>query len=210
MTHVLNQTNAALVETRLKEFESNTGCELLLVVANQSDPYPGASWRFGLIGGFILSLTFSYFFDFSHRWLWPLSYFGFSLLMVWIGHFPWAKKLALSDWEVQRECDEKAIELFHTLGTSAVSHKVTAMIMISELEQNIEVLVDKKLAEKISPPELDELIKTMQSHFSSGHAEQGLIASISLLEKKILAAFGGKVTEFTHSQLSDVIHYIKI
>jgi len=208
MSKVLNQSSAALVEARLKEFESNTGCELLLVMANQSDPYPGASWRFGLVGGFLISLTFSYFFEFSHRWLWPLSFFAFSLLMVWIGHFPWAKRMALSDWEVDRECAEKAIELFHTLGTSTVTHKVTAMIMVSELEHNLEVLVDKKLAEKISPPELNELIKTMQPHFSSGHGAQGLLASIDLLEKKILASFGGKVSELTPSQLSDVIHYI--
>ena len=60
MRNILIQDDVALVEDRLKQFESKTGCELLLVITNASDPYPGASWRFGLIGGFIISLIFSF------------------------------------------------------------------------------------------------------------------------------------------------------
>ena len=58
MRNILIQDDVALVESRLKQFESNTGCELLLVITNASDPYPGASSRFGLVGGFVLSFIF--------------------------------------------------------------------------------------------------------------------------------------------------------
>jgi uncharacterized membrane protein len=145
MREILIQDDVKLVETKLKAFEANTGCELLIVVANASDPYPGASWRFGVVSSFFITFTFSHYLDFHHSYLWPLFFFVLVGFMTWVGHFAWAKKLALSKWEVDRECSEKAIEYFHTLGTSKVSHKVTAMIMVSILEKRIQVLVDDAL-----------------------------------------------------------------
>lgn len=208
MGHILIQEDVKLVEARLKQFETATGCELLLVVTNASDPYPGATWRFGVVAGFVATFIFSYYLEFHHSWFWPVSMLIVTSFMVWIGHFAWAKRLALSDWEVQRECREKAIELFHTLGTSQVSHKVTAMIMISVLEKNIQLLVDEKLKTEITQNELDELIKLMQTHFKDGNVGLGLISSIEKLEAKILQDFKGRVTNMTSSELSDTIHFI--
>nr|MBA2405604.1 hypothetical protein [Bdellovibrionales bacterium] len=169
MRNILIQDDVASVEARLKQFENNTGCELLLVITNASDPYPGASWRFGLIAGFALSFIFSYYLEFHYGWMWPVSFLIVCLFMTWVGHFNWAKKLALSDWEVQRECSEKALEFFHTLGTSKVSHKVTAMIMVSTMEKNIQLLIDEKLKTQITQAELDELIDIMRVHFKAGN-----------------------------------------
>jgi uncharacterized membrane protein len=208
MRNILIQEDLKLVEERLKQFETSTGCELLIVVTNASDPYPGASWRFGLVAAFLISITFSYYFELNHPWLWPVGFFLISVLMTALGRFPWAKRLALSSWEVHRECREKAIEYFHTLGTSKVSHKVTVMIMISTLEKNIQLLIDEKLKSEITQSELDELINLMKTHFRSGNVGLGLIHSIERLEKKILKDFGGKVTEIPPSELSDTIHFM--
>jgi|GEM_PF-1309522 len=210
MRNILIQDDVALVESKLKQFENNTGCELLLVITNASDPYPGASWRFGLIGGFVASLIFSYYLEFHYSWMWPVSFLVISLFMTWLGHFDWAKQMALSDWEVQRECKEKAVEYFHTLGTSKVSHKVTAMIMVSTLEKNIQLLIDEKLKTEVTQAELDELIEIMKTHFKVGNVGLGLINSISKLEEKILKDFNGKVSEAHASELSDTIHFINI
>ena len=210
MKAFLIQDDIKLVETKLKSFEEKTGCELLLVITDASDSYPAASWRFGFIAGFILTFLFSYYFIFEHQMLWPVTFLVIALAMTWVGHFPWAKKLALSDWEVTRECREKAIELFHTLGTSKVSHKVTAMIMISVLERHIEVLVDEKLKSQISQPELDELVEIMGKHFGEGHMAKGLVQSIESLEIKILKDFGGKVSEINPSELKDTIHFLNV
>lgn len=208
MRNILIQDDLRLVENRLKDFESKTGCELLLVIADASDSYPAAPMRFGLVATFFSTLIFSYYYSFEHAWLWPLSFLVLFLLFIWIGHFRWAKKLALSDWETSRECREKAIELFHTLGTTKVSHKVTAMIMLSTLEHNIQVLIDDKLKTHLTPDELNQLIEMMKIHFREGNVGLGLINSISRLEEKILKDFGGKVSEISPSELSDVVHFI--
>lgn len=210
MRNILIQDDVALVETRLKQFEVKTGCELLLVIANASDPYPGASWRFGLIAGFVTSLIFSYYLEFHYSWMWPVSFLLICLFMTWIGHFTWAKRLGLSDWEIQRECREKAVEYFHTLGTSKVTHKFTAMIMISTLEKNIQVLIDEKLKTQITQAELDDLIEIMKVHFKAGNVGLGLINSITKLEEKILTDFGGKASDVHLSELSDTIHFIHV
>jgi uncharacterized membrane protein len=109
---------------------------------------------------------------------------------------------------VARECKEKAIEYFHTLGSSKVSHKVTAMIMISALEKNIQVLIDEKLKTQITQAELDELIELMKSHFKEGNVGLGLINSIQRLEDKILKDFGGRVSDATATELSDIVHFV--
>lgn len=210
MRQILIQEDVKIVEDRLKEFEARTGCELLLVVANASDPYPGASWRFGVIAGFLMSLVFSHYFEFHHSFLWPVTFLILTLLMTWIGHFSWAKRLTLSDWEINRETSEKALEYFHTQGTSKVSHKVTAMIMVSVLEKNIQVLIDEKLKTQITRPELDELIIIMQKHFRAGNMGLGFTQSIHSLEEKILKDFGGRVSDAKPSELKDTILFLNL
>ena len=64
MRKILIQDDLKAVETRLKQFEANTGCELLLVIADASDPYPAASLRFGLVGAIVSSLIFSYYYTY--------------------------------------------------------------------------------------------------------------------------------------------------
>lgn len=208
MKKFMLQEDITLVESRLKEFEVNTGCELLLVCAQSSDLYPAASWRFGMISGFIITFIFSLFFEFHHGYLWPVAMLIVTVFMVWIGHFDWAKKYALSDIEIERESLEKAIEYFHTLGTSKVSHKTTAMIMASILERKIYVLVDERLKAEITQAELDELVAIMQKHFKEGNMGLGFVASIQSLEAKILKDFGGKLSEVSPSELSDKIHFL--
>lgn len=208
MQKILTQEDTKLVEDQLKTFEQNTGCELLLVMANSSDEYPAAPWRFGAIFGFLATLSFAQFLEFEHGYWWPLFMFLLTLVGVYIGHFPWAKRLALSDLEVDRETFEKSVEFFHTLGTSRVSHKVTAMIMVSVLEKRIMVLVDEKLKKEITQAELDELVTIMQTHFKAGNMGMGFIKSIESLEAKILKDFGGKVSEVNPSELKDQIVFI--
>ena len=208
MRQILIQDDVKLVESQLKKFEENTGCELLLILAKESDLYPGASLRFGIIGGFILTFCFSLFFEFHHGYYWPIAMLLVTLFMIWTGHFSGVKKFALSDVETERETFEKAVECFHTMGTSRVSHKVTAMIYVSVLEKKIFVLVDEKLKEKISQSELDELVTIMQGHFKQGHMALGFIDSIKSLEDKILKDFGGKVSDVNPDELDDKLHFI--
>ncbi len=208
MKEIIIQEDVKLIESRLKKFEETTGCELLLILARSSDDYPAASLRFGILAGFVLTFIFSLFFEFHHGYYWPLCMFIFTLLMIACGNFSWAKKLALNDKEMDRECAEKAIELFHTLGTTKVKHKVTAMIMASVLERKITVLVDEKLKQEITQLELDELVETMRTHFKQGNMGLGFLKSIEELEEKILKDFGGKVSDHNPSELVDQIHFI--
>ncbi len=208
MREILIQDDIKLVEDKLKQFEMNTGCELLLVLAKSSDEYPGATWRFGILSSFIVTFIFSLFFEFQHGYLWPLFLMALTIFFVWIGHFSWAKKIALSDIEVHRECMEKSIEYFHTLGTSKVTHKITAMIMVSVLERKIMVLVDEKLKDKISQNDLDGLVFNMQMHFKNGNMGLGFIQSIESLEQKIIKNFEGKIGDINPSELSDLIHFV--
>ena len=208
MKVIMLQDEVKTVEARIRQFEENTGCELLLIVAEQSDEYPAAPFRFGLIGAFLFTLVFSHYFEFAHAELWPLAYLMSALVFTWIGRFSPVKRLALADVEILRESREKAVELFHTLGSSKVTHQVTAMIMVSLLERQIHVLVDRALSEKLPQAELDELVLTMQKNFKAGDMTRGFIESIALLEGKILRDFGGKVGDKHPGELQDTIIFL--
>lgn len=208
MNVIMLQDDVKIVETRLRQFEEKTGCELLLVVAGQCDEYPAAPFRFGLVASFLFNLVFSHYFEFQHAELWPILFLVTFILFTWIGRFKPVRKFALADWEVERETKEKAIELFHTEGSSRVSHQVTAMILISVLERQIHVLVDKTLKEQISQQELDDLILIMQKHFRTGNMALGFTESIASLEEKILKDFGGKVGDKNPGELKDTILFL--
>lgn len=208
MEAVLSQAELSAVETKIKEFELSTGCEMLLVVAKAADHYPAASMRFGLWAGLVVTLIFSNYFHFQEGYLWPVSFFAIAWICIWIGQYPLFKRLGLSENETDRECQEKAIELFHTLGSSKVTHKVTAMIMVSALERNIQVLVDQRIKEQISQNEIDDLVIIMQKHFKAGNLKDGLIASMQSLEDKILRDFGGKASNASPSELKDTVVFI--
>lgn len=209
MKNILNQKDIELVENQIKQFEATTRSDLLLIITDSSDPYPAAPWRFGFITSVLISFVFAYYIEFHHPLLWPTFFTGLLLLCTWIGHFNWAKRLTLAHHEVERECKEKAVELFHSLGTSKVKHQVTAMILISLLEREIEVLVDKKLSEKIDQKELDRLIEIMKGDFKKGQFASGLIQSILALEEKIVRDFSGKVCQETQSELHDTIIFLR-
>jgi uncharacterized membrane protein len=208
MKSIFLQEDINLVEGQIRRFEDKTGCELLIVVADECDPYPAAAWRFGVLSTFLITLIFSYSFEFHSPWMWPLGIFSTLFFMTWVGKHSFAKRLSLSDWEINRECREKAIELFYTLGHSKVSHEMTAMIMISRLERNIQVLVDEELRKELTQQELDELVIVMREHFKSGHMALGLCSSIEKLESKILLDFGGKLNTKFSSELPNKIHFI--
>lgn len=208
MNAIILQEDVKLVEARLREFEKNTGCELLLIVAGQSDEYPAAPFRFGIVSAFLFNLVFSHYFEFSHAEFWPLFFLLTVLGFTLLGRFRPVKRIALAHWEVLRESREKAIELFHTHGTSLVGHQVTAMIMVSVLERQIHVLVDKKLKEQISQQELDDLVLIMQKHFRDGNMALGFTESITALEQKILKDFGGKVSNKNPDELKDAILFL--
>ncbi len=209
MKNIFLQDDILLVESKIRDFEDKTGCELLVVVTDSCDPYPAATWRFAILSTFILSLFFSTFFEFHSAWMWPVAIFSTLFLMSWIGKFPLLKKYSLSEWETRRECREKAIELFYTLGHSKVSHEMTAMILVSRLERNIQLLVDEELRREISQQELDELIIIMREHFKAGNMALGFCSSIEKLEKKILQDFGGKLNTKFSGELPNKIHFIQ-
>lgn len=209
MRHLINAQDKDLIERAITNFEEKTGCEMLLIVTDTCDDYPAASLRFGLFATLATTLVLSYFLEFHYGFVWPLLFFVFTLLFSWLGQMDTFKRFGLSDIEVNRECQEKAIELFYTLGSSKVSHKVTAMLLISELERKFEILVDETLKEKISATDLEQLVQVIQKNFRGHEPAKGIIEGLEIFEKKILNSFGEKVSTATSNELRNQIVFLK-
>lgn len=208
MKYKLSKGAILEIEHRLVTFESNTGCDLLLVEAKSSDKYVVAPWRFGVILSCLIILVFSLFYNFSMAYHWSIFVCLLLFVTIALGHLDIIKRFVITDDEINHECYENAIKYFYTLGLSKVHHRVVAMIMVSLFEKKITVLVDSKLQERISQTELDELVSIMQKHFKVCDMKQGWIASIHALEQKIIKDFEGKVSPLEVSELSNHIHFV--
>ena len=209
MNSMFKDEDIQILEKQLRSFEDNTGCDLLLVVANSSDQYATATWRLAFLSSFIVTLMLSIFFDLAHNYYWPLLFFFLTIIFLFLGNIAFLKNLLISDDEIDKRTYEKAVTYFYTLGVSQISHKVTVMIMLSLLEKKIILLIDEKLKEKISQKELDSLVSEMQFSFKKGAMQEGIMNCMLKLERKILLDFGGKVADTPLVELSDHIHFVR-
>ncbi len=212
MKKLFSESDINSIEEKLKSFEQNTGCDLLLVVTEKSDDYKVALWRFSIISALTIVFIFSLFFEFSHGYYWPV--FTLAVLVVVlailkskvIAHF--ILPFTIADGEIERECNEFALSCFYKLGVSQVNHKVTAMIILSVLEKKITILVDQMIKEKVSQLELDEIVKLISDNFKHSQMQKGMLEAIHQLEEKILLDFQGKVSTTIATQLKDHIHFV--
>lgn len=214
MKNLFTQNDIELIENKIKDFESNTGCDLLIVVRKESDDYSGQAWMFSVFGSFILTFVLiiisSYLelhLELKALYFWPFISLTLTLILFKLSNFMLIKSLLINDLDCEKKCLEKAIHSFYTLGVTQVTHKVTALIMLSVLEKKIVLLVDSKLKEKIDQNELNDLINQMKKNFKVRKFSQGLIETIEKLKSKILHDFGGKVTNLSNNELSDKIHF---
>ncbi len=212
MIKLISESDEKIIEKQLKNFEVTTGCDLLLVIAKNSDNYTSVTWKLTCLLTFLFLIPFSLFFDLAHSYYWPglflvtghIFYFLMSRNIIREHLMPWF----LTDVEIDKRCADLAIQCFYTLGVSQVHHKVTVMLMLSLLEKKITLLIDEKLKEKITQQELDDLVAAMKFSFRKGAMKDGITNCITQLEQKILLDFGGKVINSKGVELSDRIHFL--
>lgn len=204
----LTKKEEELVTTKIIDFENQTGAELVLAIAKSSDPYPAAGLRIAIFLSFVLSTLLAYFIDFSFSFLYILIQFVLVFLIAPFTQIPWVKRLGLIDFEVEREVGEKALEIFYTKCSELSEHSNEALIYISQFERRIEVLVGKRLREKISQEQLDEVIQKIQSGYEKKHYLEANIHGIEMLQKYILEAFPDKVSQNHANDLSNQILWL--
>lgn len=208
LNKILGPEGNAKVEARIKSFEENTGCELVVAIARESDPYPAAPLRFSFITTIIISLVATYYLSFHFDSILVLAQVVLILIFIRVGNINWVKKRVLVDAEVEREVNEKAVETFHELCTTKTQHQVSTLLYFSLLEKQIRLLVDKDLNEKIEQTTLDKIVNNLSFEIKSKKFADGIIHSIDSIEVMVLEAFGQKLDQVPPNEIKNQIFWL--
>lgn len=206
---ILSKKEEKEIQERVVEFENKTGAELVVAVAQESDPYPGAALRISVLIALFASLLLSYIVEFAYPYLYILAQFLFTFLFLPLGRIKAVKNLALVDSEIDREVNEKAVEVFFTHCTEKAGHSNEILFYTSLFERKVEVLVGQNLKEKLGQEVLEEVVEIFKKDFGQKKYFEAYRRSIEALEEKVLEAFPEKVSERGADDLKNEVLWLK-
>lgn len=206
---ILNKKQEQIIKSKVEEFENQTGAELVVAIANESDPYPGAVVRISIFLALFATLILSYIVEFAYPYLYVISQFVLTFLFLPVGRIKALKSMALVDSEVQREVGEKAVETFFVHCSEKSGHSNEALIYTSLFEKRIEVLVGKNLKEKLPQETLDSIVVLIKEDFSKKNYVEAYEKAIDLLREKVLEAFPEKLSDNSADELKNDVLWLK-
>lgn len=156
--------NRDLIKKAIKDSELKADIEIVPVILKQSDLYPVAHFRLGIIVAVLFSVLLYisplYFIN-------PLWYISIQLPGFFVGYIlafiPKLKRLLITKNEIEEEVYQRGVELFFEEKIHLTKKHNGVLVFISELERKIEIIIDHGLLDKCSPEALREII----SHFSN-------------------------------------------
>lgn len=182
--------NVVSIEKKIQSFEDETGFELIVAATDVSDPYPGAAWRGGVLLGLLVAGVVFHFYEIEPRSMEIVLCGAFILLMTWVLRTSGLLKYFVLPSEAERETGEKAAEAFSHFQSEKLGHQASILMFFSMTERKIHLLVDSELKEKLSQQDLDETVMLMSSHFKEKKYADGVEASVTTLQQKILTKVG--------------------
>lgn len=182
---MISKRDRDLIKKAIKDSELKADVEIVPVILGQSDLYPVAHFRLGMLMGcafaVILYLSPLYFIN-------PLWYLSVQLPGFFTGYMlaylPKFKKYFVMKEEMDEEVYQRGVELFFEEKIHLTEKHNGVLIFISELERKIEIIIDHGLMEKCSP----EALRTIIDHFSA-----------DMKADKPYEAMSGVIRELSHT-----------
>ncbi len=179
----LSEAEKKQIEDCVAQVEKKCAGEIVPVILQESDDYPGARWRmavaFSLLSSFLL-YTFS---TLEPLWIltsqFPSLYAGYLLSQI-----SFLKRFFLAEYKKEEEVYQRALEAFWTHGVSKTRERTGILIFISLLERKARILCDTGIQAKVDQEDwqavLDKLIdgirkKTLVSSMCTTIEECGAI-----------------------------------
>lgn len=161
----------------VEKAEQNTLGEILPVIVQESDFYPGSFWRSSLFFS-LLSMAFS---------LWVFEWgsyevFSSALLGSIIGYFlcylaP-LKRLFLNKNEMNEEVRQLVFENFFFYKVHETQNHSGIMLMISLLERRVELMADKGINDRVEEGTWDHILEELTKKIKRGQIQEGLKKAI--------------------------------
>jgi len=165
------------IEAAVRDAESRTSGEIVPVVVDRSDAYPGVRAAVAALLAFaagvaVLALPL------DHRlWLPPAQVAVFAAGYLLAGHRHVLRWLVPAPVQAAR-VDRAAGLAFLEHGLVETRDRTGILIYVSLLEHRVEVLADRGIDRRVAPGTWDGVVATIMEGIRTGRAEAGLAAGI--------------------------------
>ncbi len=162
----------------IKAAESTTSGEIVPVVVHASDNYAGARWRVAFAFSLVVGAVVVYVFPqadsvFLVAGLVPALAVGHLLARI-----PRVLRMALNKREVAEEVRQRAFEAFLDLNVHTTRDRTGVMILVSTLEQRIEILCDTGINAKAPEGYWNGVVRTLSDRIKRGELADGLCEAV--------------------------------
>jgi putative membrane protein len=167
------------VEEAIGRAEAMTSGEIVPMVVDQSDAYLHVDFIGALILQFAAFL--------AAVWLLPsfdyLSILGVQVLGLVVGfiafrHLSLLKRICLSPKIAEEEVFEKSLRVFRELKLDRTAERTGILILVSLLEQRVQVLADSGINARVKAGTWDEVVEIVLTGIKGGDVCRGLCDAI--------------------------------
>ncbi len=177
--HVLKEDDLKAVHSELAATEKRTVGEVLPVVLERSDRYPGANWLaatfFVLVGSTLLAGVLP--------WHQPAFLLACQVVLGAVGYgaarsLPDFQRLFLREKRAREQAEEQALQEFYKNGLHETEAKTGVLLFVSLLEHRVIVLADTGINAKVKPEHWIETDGAILEGIRGGSLRDGLVAGI--------------------------------
>ena len=198
-----SETEREAISQAIEKAESKTSGEIVPVILNASDHYPGARWRVAtsvaLLLGLITMLAVP---DLSGLYLLVAL-----CLYVFLGHLLATQaqvlRLALSQSEIDEEVQQKAYESFMQLNLHRTKDRTGILIFVSMLEHRIMVIADSGINDEAPENYWQDVVAVLSARIRSGDLANGLCEAITLCGELLAEKF--PISEDDQNELKNTV-----
>ncbi|MBI5578719.1 MAG: TPM domain-containing protein [Deltaproteobacteria bacterium] len=199
----LPQSEQQKIESCIREAESRTRGEIMVLVEASSYHYPVADLRAAAALAFPIALALTPFWG-GLFWAGPSNLWIFMgtlipLFLVFhaiVKHVPPLKRIFISDMEMEAEVQEAAEIQFYKKGVYRTREETGVLIYVSVFERKVRVLGDRGLNARIPEGYWKDIVATIVPGFRKGRPAESIcqaVARISdVLEEKFPVRMGDK------------------
>ncbi len=174
-----SQTEKDKVENAIREVETGTAGEVVVMVVDQSDTYPEGQILAGIIIGSLLSLIVTDLFFADSLWIFmPIAIVLASAIGWLVNYTPPIKRFFTLDSHMEDEVQEGALVAFYDKGLYQTRDDTGVLFYISLFERKVWVLADKGIYEKIEQEKLQEYARDVAKGVKAGNGAEVLCREI--------------------------------
>jgi putative membrane protein len=190
------QADRQKIEACVRQAESRTRGEIMVLVAAASHLYPAADLRAGLALAAPVALALTPMIG-GLLWAGPFNLWVFLALLIplffifqaVLRHLLCVKRLFISDREMEAEVTSAAENQFYQQGVWRTAEGTGVLIYISVFEHKVQVLGDRGINAKIPAGFWQEVVDTIVSGIRSGRPAESICAAVAEVAGLLAARF---------------------